>query len=387
MPRQCPHDPPARLGELRAETPVTRIRNWDGSTPWLITGYELARAALANPALSSNPANAGYPPVGPGDVVRPGDAQAPGLLLVMDGAEHAALRRRLIGEFTVRRIEALRPRVEQVVTTLLDAIADGPKPVDLVSALALPLPSLVISELLGVPYADHDFFQEQSAKALDTQAGADQTQRALGQLVGYLQELVASKQTSPGDDLLSRLLATGELPPHEVAGVGTLLLVAGHETTANQIALGVLTLLRHPDRAGELRAGGDPKAAVEELLRLLTITQSGARRVAVEDVRIGDVLIKAGDGVIIATHAANRDPAVFDHPDDYDPSRGVNRHITFGFGPHQCLGQPLARLELQVLHPALLRRFPAMRLALDPAELSYRDTMPMYGLNALPVIW
>ncbi|HEY4456207.1 MAG TPA: cytochrome P450 [Pseudonocardiaceae bacterium] len=389
MPRQCPDNPPARLGELRATAPVTRVRSWDGSSPWLITGYEQARAALASPALSSNPRNPGYPSVSPGDAIGPGE-ERPGLLLIMDGAEHAGLRRKLIGEFTVRRIEALRPRVEQLVTGLLDTIADGPKPVDLVHALALPLPSLVISELLGVPYADHEFFQQQSTTMLDTQAGPERAQRAMTELVTYLRDLVSTKQANPSDDLLGRLLATGELTLREVAGVGTLLLVAGHETTANQIALGVLTLLRHPDQAKNLRTTNDPaaiKAAVEELLRLLTITQAGARRVAVEDVRIGDAQIKAGEGVIIATHAANRDPATFDHPDDYDPNRGVNRHITFGFGPHQCLGQPLARLELQVVHPALLRRFPTMKLAVDPAELSYRDTMPMYGVNELPVTW
>jgi hypothetical protein len=370
-------------------TEITRIRSWDGSTPWLITQYEHARAALGSPALRSNPANPGYPAVGPGDVVGP-DKERPGLLLVMDGAEHARLRRKLIGEFTVRRIEALRPRVEHVVDELLDTLATGPNPADLVSALALPLPSLVISELLGVPYADHEFFQQRSQEAIDTNSGPAQTERALGELVAYLQDLVRAKRKNPGDDLLSRLLATGELPQNEVAGVGTLLLVAGHETTANQIALGVLTLLRHPDQAEELRATDDPaviKAAVEELLRFLTITQAGARRVAVEDVRFGDTLIKAGEGVIIATYGANHDPAMFDRPAEFDPHRAVNRHITFGFGPHQCLGQPLARLELQVVHPALLRRFPTMKLAVDPAELSYRDTMPINGLNRLPVTW
>ncbi|HEX4226528.1 MAG TPA: cytochrome P450 [Pseudonocardiaceae bacterium] len=389
MPRQCPYDPPARLGQLRAEAPITRVRSWDGSTPWLITNHEYARAALSDPGLGSSPARPGFPPVGPGDVSGQ-DEQRPGVLLTMDGAEHARLRRKLIGEFTVRRIEALRPRVEQAVRELLDAMADGPKPVDLVAALALPLPSLIISELLGVPDTDHAFFQRHSRAALDTETSPELTQHALGELVGYLRDLVAAKQAHPGDDLLSRLLATSDLTPREISGVGTLLLVAGHETTANQIALGVLTLLRHPGQADELRATDDPAAirtAVEELLRLASLTQAGARRVAVADVRIGEVLISAGEGVIIATNAANRDPAAFDHPDDYDPHRAVNRHVAFGFGPHQCLGQPMARLELQVVHPALLRRFPTMTLAVDPADLSYRDTMPMYGVNELPVTW
>jgi hypothetical protein len=368
------------------EAPIIRVRSWDGNTPWLISGHEVARAALASPALSANQAKPGYPSVGPGNVAQP----SPGVFLTMDGAAHARFRRKLIGEFTVRRIEALRPRVDQIVADLLDAMADGPKPVDLVSALALPLPSLVICELLGVPFADHDFFQRLSHESQEVQAGPEHTQRALAELVAYLNDLVLAKQADPTDDLLGRLLTTGEFDQREVTGVATLLLVAGHETTANQIGLGVLTLLRHPDQAAELRATDDPaqvKDAVEELLRLLTITQVGARRVAVEDVTIGDVRIKAGDGVIVATNIANRDPAVFDHPDDYDPHRAVNHHVTFGFGPHQCLGQPLARLELQAVHPALLRRFPTMRLAVDPAELSYRDSMPVYGLNALPVTW
>jgi hypothetical protein len=389
MPRQCPYDPPARLGELRTEAPITRVRSWDGSTPWLITNHEHARTALSSPGLSSNPAKPGFPAVGPGDVMDPGQ-EYPGTLLIMDGAEHARLRRKLIGEFTVRRIEALRPRVEQAVHELLDTMAAGPKPVDLVAALALPLPSLIISEMLGVPYADHELFQRLSNDILDVQAGREHIQGALGELVAYMGELVAVKQADPGDDLISRLLEDEDLTIPEVRGIGTLLLSAGHETTANQIALGVLTLLHHPDQADELRATDDPaaiKEALEEMLRLTTITHAGARRVAVEDVPIGDVLIKTGDGVIIATNAANRDPAMFDHPDDYDPHRAVNRHVAFGFGPHQCLGQPLARLELQVVHPALLRRFPTMKLAVDPAELSYRDAAPIYGLNELPVTW
>ena len=389
MPRQCPYDPPNRLSELRTESPITQVRSWDGSTPWLITAHEYARVALGSPALSSDPRNPGFPSVSPADVIEAGEPR-PGVLLIMDGAEHAQLRRTLIGEFTVRRIEALRPRVEQIVHDLLDAMADGPKPADLVEALALPLPSLVICELLGVPYADHEFFQQHSHAVLNTRSTQEQAGRALGELVAYLNDLVAAKQKTPGADLLSRLIETSGLAPREIAGVGVLLLVAGHETTANQIALGVLTLLRHPGQADELRATDDPaaiKATVEELLRLLTITQAGARRVAVRDVRIGDVLIRAGEGVIVATHAANRDPAAFDHPDDYDPHRGSKGHLTFGFGPHQCLGQPLARLELQVVHPALVRRFPTMTLAVDPAELSYRDNMPMYGVNELPVTW
>jgi cytochrome P450 len=226
---------------------------------------------------------------------------------------------------------------------------------------------------------------------LDATGDPAEALRAANQLVGYLAGLVKAKAADPGDDLLSRLidarLRTGELTGREVTGMATLLLVAGHETTANQLALGVAALLSDPDRAARFRTATDVPGAVEELLRLLTITHFGRRRVATEDVEVRGTLISAGEWVIAAGDIANRDPDVFADPDRFDPTRKPNRHIAFGFGVHQCLGQPLARLELQIALPALLHRFPDLSLAVDFDQIAFRDKLPIYGPQALPITW
>jgi cytochrome P450 len=392
MSRSCPFDPPADLAQFAADEPIGRVRIWDGSTPWLVTRHDDVRAVLADRRFSSDPSRPGFPSQSPVSKFR--RDRSGGSFISMDDPEHARYRRMLVGEFTVRRIEGLRPLIVESVTDLLAAMASGPKPVDLVSAFALPLPSLVICHLLGVPYADHEFFQERSREMLDATGDPAEALRAGKDLARYVHTLIEAKAAEPGDDLLSRLvdarLRTGELTSREVTSMAMLLLIAGHETTANQIALGVAALLRDPEQAARLRDATDPNVvngAVEELLRLLTITHFGRRRVAVADVEVRGTLIRAGEGVIAAADIANRDPDIFADPHRFDPTRKPNRHVAFGFGVHQCLGQPLARLELQIAFPALLRRFPTMRLAVDPAELSYRDAMPIYGLNALPVTW
>ena len=392
MPRGCPLDPPAELVELAARRPIGRVQIWDGSTPWLVTRHEDVRAVLADRRFSSDPGNPGFP--GQSQVSKFRREHSKGSFLTMDDPEHSRYRRMLVAEFTVRRIELLRPLIVESVTGLIEEMASGPNPADLVSAFALPLPSLVICHLLGVPYADHEFFQEHSRKMLDATGDPAEALRAGKQLVGYLYGLVKAKEANPGDDLLSRLidarLRTGELTHREVTSMATLLLVAGHETTANQLALGVAALLRDPALATRLREATDPgvvNGAVEEMLRLLTITHFGRRRVATEDIELNGTLIKAGDGVIAAADIANRDPDTFADPDTFDPARTPNRHVAFGFGVHQCLGQPLARLELQIAFPALLRRFPDLHLAADLDEIAFRDQLPIYGPKTLPVSW
>jgi cytochrome P450 len=390
MARECPFDPPAEVRALREESPVSRVRIWDGSSPWLVTRYDDVRAVLADQRFSSDVDSPGYPATSAGVKARRKESRS---FIAMDDPDHARYRKMLIGEFTVRRTESLRPLVEETVTELLDAMETLPQPVDLVEAFALPLPSMVICRMLGVPYSDHAFFQEHSKALLDVTVRADAAKHANDELRGYLAELVAAKEREPGDDLLSRLVErrihTGELTADDAVGMAFLLLVAGHETTANMIGLGTLTLLRHPDQAAEIR-GGDPAtvaAAVEELLRLLTVVHTGRRRAATEDVEIGGVLIRAGEGVIAAGESANRDPGQFANPDELDIHRRGNHHVAFGFGVHQCLGQPLARLELQIAYPALLRRFPDLRPAVPVEEIPFRDEMVVYGVHALPVRW
>jgi cytochrome P450 len=296
--------------------------------------------------------------------------------------------------FTIKRVEALRPAIQRIVDGLIDEMLAGPKPVDLVQAFALPVPSLVICELLGVPYADHDFFQANSRVIVNRDSSPEAARAANGTLHGYLELLVEEKLADPGDDLLSRLaiehVKTGELTPQEAANMGVLLLIAGHETTANMIALGTLALLEHPDQLAALRDADDPKlvaGAVEELLRYLTIVHFGLRRVALADIEISDQVIRAGDGVIMATVAGNRDEHAFAAPDRLDLHRDARRHVAFGFGVHQCLGQPLARVELQVVYGTLYRRIPGLRRAVDLEQIPFKNDGLVYGVYELPVMW
>ena len=390
MVRTCPFDPPAELAQRRAENPVGRVRLWDGSSPWLITRYEDVRRVLSDPRVSSETDRPGYPIQS--EAMRIGRVFTRSFI-GMDDPKHARYRKMIVSDFTARSTEALRPVVEKIVNDLLDAMERGPRPVDLVDAFALPLPSMVICHMLGVPYPDHDFFQSCSRALLDTTAGADAAARANDELWDYLTSLMAAKEAAPTDDILGRLaqryILTGRLSRDDAVCIATLLLVAGHETTANMIGLGTLALLEHPEQAAEVRDGDTAvvKSAVEELLRLLTVLHSGRRRVALEDIEIGGVTIRAGEGIIAASESANRDPSVFESPDELDIHRGSNHHVAFGFGVHQCLGQPLARLELQIAYPALLRRFPDLHLAVPLEEIRYRDKMVVYGVQELPVSW
>jgi cytochrome P450 len=388
MPRAatCPFDPPPALREQQEQGPLTRVRLWDGTTPWLVSHYTEQRALLADPRVSADVTKPGYPSGAP--VV----GNSIGFIL-MDDPEHARLRRMVTAPFTIKRVEAMRPRVQKIVDDLIDDLLAGPKPVDLVQAFALPVPSLVICELLGVPYTDHDFFQENSKTIINREATTEARSAALGHLAEYLDKLIGQKLESPEDDLLSGLaerVTAGELPRDEAARIGVLLLIAGHETTANMIALGTLALLEHPEQLTALRETESPalvSSAVEELLRYLNITHSGRRRVALEDIEIAGQTIKAGEGLVLANDIANRDPAVFSDPDDLDISRDARRHVAFGFGVHQCLGQPLARMELQVVYSTLYRRIPSLRLAADIKDLPFKHDGAVYGVYELPVTW
>ncbi len=382
----CPFDPPPTLRAKQEEGPLTKVRLWDGSTPWLVTRYAEQRALLANPAVSSDITRPGYPSPAP---INGGSIS----FILMDDPEHARLRRMVTAPFTIKRVEAMRPAVQKIVDELIDDMLAGPKPVDLVEAFALPVPSLVICELLGVPYADHDFFQDASKVVIRRDATPEQRAAAFGRLGGHLNNLVGEKLANPGDDLLSGLaerVKAGELSQQDVAQMGVLLLIARHETTANMIALGTLALLEHPDQLALLRDTDDPKlvaSAVEELLRYLHITHNGRRRVALADIEIAGEVIRAGDGLIMANDIGNRDPDAFPEPDRLDIQRDARHHVAFGFGVHQCLGQPLARMELQVVYSTLYRRIPTLKLAADLEQISFKHDGSVYGVYELPVTW
>jgi cytochrome P450 len=393
MPRAagCPFDPPPALRALQAQAPITKVRLWDGSTPWLVTRYADQRALLADPRISSDTTAPGYPHSSAGLRERRTQSRT---FINMDDPEHARLRRMVTAPFMIKRVEALRPAIQRIVDDLIDQMLAGPTPVDLVQAFALPVPSLVICHLLGVPYTDHDFFQRTSKLLINRDTPPEVARQAQDTLNDYLDRLITDKLAHPADDLLSRLalerVSTGELTQPELTRMATLLLVAGHETTANMIALGTLALLQHPDQLAALRASTDPafiSSTVEELLRYLTIVHSGRRRVALADIEIDGLLIHAGDGVILANEAGNRDEQAFPDPDVLDLHRDARAHVAFGFGVHQCLGQPLARVELQAVYGTLYRRIPTLRLGADLADIPFKHDGVVYGVYELPVTW
>ncbi|WP_432888732.1 cytochrome P450 [Kribbella sp. CA-245084] len=386
----CPFDPPPQLRELQEEAPLVKVQIF-GTTAWLVTRYDDQRALLADPRLSSDVNKPGYP----NTVARAlptGEDSGIGFIL-MDDPEHARLRRMVTAPFMIKRIEAMRPQVQAIVDGLIDDLLAGPKPVDLVEAFALPVPSLVICRLLGVPYDDHEFFQQNSRILIRTTASVEARTEARNNIGRYLNELMGDKLANPQDDLLSGLaerVKAGELTRQEAAGIGVLLLIAGHETTANMIALGTLALLEHPEQLAVLRQTDDPKlvaGAVEELLRYLNITHNGRRRAVLEDIELHGQVIKAGEGVILPNDIANRDPSMFSDPDILDVHRDARRHVAFGFGVHQCLGQPLARMELQVVYSTLYRRIPTLRRAVELDEIPFKHDGAVYGVYSLPVTW
>ncbi|MDH6629698.1 cytochrome P450 [Streptomyces sp. LBL] len=383
----CPFDPPPALQAQQDEARLVKVRLWDGSTPWMVTRYEDQRTLLLDPRVSADITSPGYPHQAPSN------GKNTISFILMDDPEHARLRRMVTAPFAVKRVEALRPGVQKIVDDLIDDMLAAGGPLDLVEAFALPVPSLVICQLLGVPYADHDFFQENSKTLIKRDAAIEDRMAAHGRLVDYLDDLMGRKMADPGDDLLSGLVErveAGELTRLDAAQMGALLLLAGHETTANMIALGTVALLENPDQLALLRDSDDPKlvaSAVEELLRYLNIVHGGRRRAALEDIEIAGQVIRAGEGMIMPNDIANRDPAAFPDPDRLDITRDARRHVAFGFGVHQCLGQPLARMELQVVYSTLYRRIPTLRLAAEVDSLPFKHDGSIYGVYALPVTW
>ncbi|MET8627259.1 cytochrome P450 [Kitasatospora sp. NPDC004669] len=381
----CPFAPPPAYRQARQEEPVSRVSLWDGSTSWLVTRHEDIKAVLSDARFSSDSTRPGFPFISAG--ARQLNSGQP-TFIRMDDPEHSRLRRMLTGEFMIKKVGALRPEVQRIADDLLDRMTEGRSSADLVREFALPLPSLVICLLLGVPYQDHDFFQECSRVLLRRDSSAEDVTTAQARLADYLVELTDAKRSRPDDGILSRLVARGELSTEEIGAMGRLLLVAGHETTANMTALSVLALLRNPDQLAHLRRHPETTpAAVEELLRYLTIVHSGLTRVAVEDVDLAGVRIRAGEGVVCVINTANRDERQFPDGDQLDLSRDARLHLAFGFGVHQCLGQPLARLELQIALDTILRRLPELRLAVPFEEIRFRGEMLVYGVHELPIAW
>jgi cytochrome P450 len=377
-----PFDPPAELAAIRERHPLVRMTYPDGHDGWLATGHHVVRAVLADQRFSNRYEIAHVPMPGAPPELPPATV---GDLTGIDAPEHTRYRRLLAGYFTARRMRALTERVEQFTTAHLDAMERHGPPTDLVQAFARPVPALVICELLGVPYADRDTFQRHVV-TLMIRSSLDEMGAAMQALHEYLRGLVLAKRAEPAADILSAL-ATSDLTDDELAGIGAFLLAAGLDTTANMLALGTFALLCHPDQLDALRADpGLVDGAVEELMRYLTVGDTGLRT-ALEDVELDGHLIRAGESVTLAMGAANRDPRQFPEPDTLDVRRNATGQVAFGHGIHLCLGAQLARVEMRVAFPALLARFPRLRLDCDPADVPMRTNANIYGVHRLPIAW
>lgn len=371
--------PPAGYADLRLTPGLVRSALPGGTDVWLVTRYEDVRAVLTDPRISSNPMHEGFPQIGTNGTVPLRD-KVPGWFVGYDPPEHSRFRKALIPEFTVRRVAELRKAIRRVVNGRIDTMLAGDGRADLVSAFALPVPSLVICELLGVPYTDHELFESRTRVLVRFASTDAEREEAATELLEYVAKLISSKRRFPGQDLLSRLLAKDLLSIPELSGVALLLLIAGHETTANNIGLGVVMQLMHPRWIGE-------PGVVEEVLRYLSVADRVALRVAVQDVEIGGQLIRAGEGIVPLGAAANHDEKAFDRACEFDPNRSARHHVAFGYGVHQCLGQHLVRAELEIAFGALFTRIPTLRLDVDPEDLAIKYDGILFGLHDLPVRW
>jgi cytochrome P450 len=375
------------VGDMRRQRetePVTRLKLPFGVRAWLITGYEESRAVLGSADnFSNNFANL----TGNFGIT---EDQNPGGLGFSDPPLHTKLRKVLTPEFTVRRLSRLTPRIKTIVDAQLDEIAAADGPVDLMQTFALPIPCLTICELLGVDYEDRADFQRLGAARFDLFGGASASLGAISESLEYLRGVVRKQRQSPGDDLLGMIIKEhgDSIDDEELASIADGLLTGGFETTTSMLALGTLVLLRDPEAFQRLLADDDAiNPFVEELLRLLTVVQVAFPRFAKTDMELGGKKISSGDIVICSLSGANRDASLGQNMEAFDPDRPISSsHLAFGHGIHRCIGAELAKMELRAAYPALLRRFPKLRLAVRPDELAFRELSIVYGLDSLPVL-
>jgi cytochrome P450 len=375
-------DPVAELGAARATAPVSRLSVPFGLNVWLVTGHAQAKAVLADAdSFSTDFANLT-------GIGVPGASTSPGGLGFADPPVHTRLRKLLTPEFTMRRLARVSPRITDIIDECLDGM-DLSGPVDLVDGFALPIPSLVICELLGVPYADRQDFQRLAMARFDMFDGAVQPLGAISESLDYLRDVVRRQRVEPGDGLLGGIIReTGDdVSDEELAGLADGVLTGGFETTASMLALGALVLLQ--DREAFQLIHDDDAASgpfVEELLRHLSVVQVAFPRFARKDVEVDGVRIAKGDFVVVSLAGANRDPVLGSNLEVVDPTRTPVSHVAFGHGFHRCVGAELAKMELRAAYPALVRRYPQMRLAVPAEELEFRKASIVYGLEKLPVL-
>ena len=378
----CPLHPPPEFADWRNEAGLQRAV-WNGQQVWSVSRYQDIRAALVDPRLSAETLP---------DLFESSN-EKPVIFARTDDPEHHRLRRMMTSQFTFRRTEAMRPQIQKLVDDYLDAMIDKGPPADIVRDFALPVPSMVIALLLGVPSEDLELFQRNTSLGLDVKSTDEERAQGFIAMYAYIQELVPRKERDPGDDLISRLItdyvATGQLDYNTVAVNAVIMMQAGHETTANMIGLGTVALLEHRsvfERLGQTDDAAVIANAIEELMRYLSIVHAQVDRIATEDLILGGQQIRTGDRLLMNLPAGNWDPEFVDSPDALDVARNARGHLAFGYGTHQCIGANLARVEMQVAFATLARRLPGLQLAVPPDDLRFKEA-DIYGMKELPVTW
>lgn len=391
MERTLPLRPPPEYTKLRKEKPI-KAKIWDGSLVWLVTRHADVNTVLSDPRFSKIRTHPGFPETGPGGKAA-AFATKP-TFVDMDPPEHTRHRGMVAQDFTVEKVESMRPDIQKIVDQVIDDFLKTQKqPVDLHEAFSMPVPTLIIYKMLGIPYEDHEFLHKCNSIRTNGSATSAESSTASNDLMEYLGRLVDKKTKEPTNDIISRLaieqVGKGHLTRDELVAMSFLLLVAGNATTANMITLGVLTLLQHPDQLAELRAKPELiKDAVEEIFRFLTGSQFATRRIAIEDVEVGGIVIKKGEGVWALNASANEDESVFSDPTRFDIHRKPNPHLAFGAGIHVCVAEDLARAEVQVAIITLIRRLPNLQLAVSPDQLEYvTKSSRDFGVTSLPIKW
>ena len=386
--RECPVLPPGAYAERRSRCPISQVELWDGSSAWLLTRYADIRAALRDARFSSDSSVPRFP--APNEAIAAARRVQRGFVR-LDGEDHNRQRRLLAPYFTVNHVQSLRPLVEEKVNALLDAMETHGGPVDLVECLAEPLPVFLTCALLGLSSDDSPYLLDRVKTWMSADSKAEDATKAANDIIDFFRRVIEIETANPTGGMVAELIRQhvmeGDISQEELLWMLHLLLVGGFDTAANMISLGTVTLLNHPHELAQMTA--DPSRVtkvVEELLRFHSVAHFTAGRLAKEDLIVGDQAIHAGEGIVAPLPAANFDPAAFPDPERFNPDRNARTHLAFGFGIHQCLGQPVARLELSIVFAQLFKRFPTLRLAVPESDLAYNNSM-IYGLRRLPITW
>lgn len=384
--RRSPFDQPEILREMRKQDRLDKVTTWDGKLVWYVTRYEDARFVLRDSRFSVAQEN-GLPELSPGR------DKTPGALGRTDEPRHRELRRMFADEFLVKRVEALRPEIEDTVTAQVARLLSATPPVDFHTAFSMGIPAETVGSLLGAPPEARAVFRQCLEIVTDRTTTVAEKSMADKELYSCCKRLVEQKLEEPDDDIISRCitdpLRDGRMHPEEAYRTTVQLVSGGHDTTSAMITSGTLTMLVKPEWREALREGPEAvRDAVEELLRFHTPMTDGLPRVALEDVVVGGTQVSAGDGLLVSVASANRDERTFDRPDELEADRSAARHhLSFGHGVHRCIGQWLARAEIQAALSAVAREIPTLRLAVPFEQIRFRENSFIGGVEELPVTW